>query len=82
MLDAMAYASGMSRSGLAAFVMQQMLPVVEPVTRVIAEARTAPAEALRQLSTHAELVAQRAESLVQEIRREAARTPPSSNTGG
>jgi predicted transcriptional regulator len=81
-LDALAYSARMSRSAVAADALQSLVPALGPVVEFIAQSRTAPAEAMRRLAAHAETIAEMTERVVGEIRREAARTPPPSNTGG
>lgn len=80
-LKALAYAGDTSVSSVSAECLRMLLPTLRPVMESIAHLRTAPADALEKLSTHAEAVAVLAEQAVSEIRDARGLGPPSCNTG-
>jgi hypothetical protein len=80
-LRALAYASGLSLSAVAAETLRMLLPTIRPVMEAIGELRTAPGQAMEKLSAHAQDLADLAQATVEEIRASSALRPPSCNTG-
>jgi hypothetical protein len=81
-LRSLAFVAGMSRSAVAADALRMLLPTIAPVLQAIGKARTEPHEALAKLAELAKFSADQAELMLEDIRLERQKLPPSSNTGG
>ena len=81
-LRALAFASGQSVSFVSAECLSLLSPTLRPVVEAMAKLKTAPAEAMADLSRHAGVLVELAEAAVNDARSLGMPVPPSSNTGG